>query len=166
MQNKTKYCPIIAKLLKKNNTSSHPRMREMMECVIEFLNVKEKIDIRLVCKMWNEVVMMKLSYLKKENYMNHVLSKYNNLKNLKSVDELGHTIYAKNTNDDYDSQININKDGEISTVGNSNTYLFDDSGHKYSRKKALATLITTKHYGLIKKKVGLGDLYKSKILKQ
>jgi hypothetical protein len=143
---KIKYCPIIAQMLKKNNSKLK---NPIIFSFLEFTNLNEQLNCRLVCKQWNEAVNKKLTFLGQEKFFNYVINK-NNFKR-KSID----SNCNNNSNENISSLLNINK----SVVNH-----FDNSDQKFSKKKVLAKLINSKNYALIKNKVTLGEMIKPRVL--
>jgi hypothetical protein len=62
---KLPYCPIISHYLKQNNntTLKKPILYEIFNC----LEYEEQLEVRLVCKQWNEIVRSIIPELQNEN---------------------------------------------------------------------------------------------------
>jgi hypothetical protein len=148
---KVKYCPLISNMLnKKNKKIKNP----IILSFIEYLTIYEKINIRSTCKQWNEIIKQKLPFLGKENYTNCVMNK--------NVISVGY-----NSNNSNNSHISNNMSDiyeENSNKFSKKDFYFENSDQKFSKKKVLVKLISSKNFNTIKSKISLGEMTKPKNL--
>jgi hypothetical protein len=178
---KIRYCPLISKILNKNNRKLK---KPIIYSFLEYLSFHEKIQIRTTCKQWNDIVKEKLPFLTQENFINCVMRKsVNNYVGRPSKDSnntnksTGVLGTYKKTNRKSLSNISMNSTG----VGNSNlnnnvpfmlngmnskteNFCFENSDKKFSKKKVLVKLINSKNFNTIKNKVILGEMTQSRNL--
>ncbi len=145
---KVEYCPIIAKMLKQNNMKIKS---PIVFSFLDYLNLYEKLVCRAVCRQWNELIKQKLPFLGKENFLECVLNK----STMTSYKKYLTTSHKKH---DYDSNIKSND------ININDRLLFDNSNQKFSKKKVLVKLISSKNFNLIKSKISLGEMTKAKNL--
>jgi hypothetical protein len=145
---KVEYCPIIAKMLKKNNMKIKS---PIIFSFIEYLNLYDKLVCRSVCMQWNELIKQKLTFLGKENFLECVLNK-STMTSFKKYITTSHKKQQNNSNIK-PNNTNIN-----------DRFFFENSDQKFSKKKVLVKLISSKNFNLIKSKVSLGEMTKAKNL--
>lgn len=146
---KVEYCPMISKMLKKNNMKIKS---PIVFLFVEYLNLYEKLFCRTVCKQWNELIKQKLPFLGQENFYDCVINK----------SKL--TSFKKYINNSHKKQnINLSNPHTISHNINDRSF-FENSDQKFSKKKVLVKLISSKNFNLIKSKISLGEMTKAKNL--
>jgi hypothetical protein len=149
---KIKYCPLVNKILfKKNRNLSKP----IIYSIAEFLNFYEKIKFRVLGKKWNEVIKQKLPFLTQENFINCVVL---NGKNVSKRKESNNYSINDKTKD------NSTLSKELNNINTEVSNLFENSNKKFSKKKVLIKLISSKNFNTIKNKVSLVQMTKSRIL--
>lgn len=177
---KIKYCPLISKILNKNNKKLK---NPIIYSFLEFLNFFEKIQTRIICKQWNRIIKEQHPFLNQENFINCVVGKSTNYigcnsqRNKKIYGTLGsykktnRKSLASNINN---SQVNISIENisynNIQTIQNNNSssyatnFGFENSDKKFSKKNVLVKLINSKYFNTIKSKVSLGEMTQSRNL--
>lgn len=135
-----KYCSFVSNMLSKNN--KYKIKQPAVLTIIDYLNIYEQLEVRVVSKMFNDCVKNKLDFLNSENLMSRSKIKLHSSNYKKEL----YKSYSMNMND---STTNIS---------------FNQSEEKFSRKKVLLNLISNKNFNTIKQRVELGRLTKSKNL--
>jgi len=151
---KVEYCPMISNMLKnKNKKIKSP----IVFSFVEFLDLFEKLYYRSVCKQWNEIIKQKLPFLGQENFLNCVINK-SAMTSFKKYLTNSHKKQNSYTNHQNITQSNFHNEKLTDRV------CFGNSDQKFSKKKVLIKLISSKNFNLIKSKVCLGEMTKAKIL--
>jgi hypothetical protein len=177
---KIKYCPLISKILNKNNKKLK---NPIIYSFLDFMNFFEKIQIRITCKQWNEIIKKQLPFLNQENFINCVVSKSTNyvgrdsLGNKKNIGVMGTykktnrkslasiTINTNTTNNSINNdQYNNLHAIENNNMSNMTSFGFENSDKKFSKKNVLVKLINSKNFNTIKNKVSLGEMTQSRNL--
>ena len=111
----------------------------MIYSFLDFFSFREKLSLRLACKMFNHCIMTTMTFLQNKNF---VAMNKNWLQNIKEKFD------------------NTNKKREKKSIENINnkTIIFDSSEKKFSKKKTLIKLINSKNFMNIKKQVRLGQM--------
>jgi hypothetical protein len=169
---KVKYCSLISQMIKKNNKKfTYP----LIYTVMEYFNVEEKLNFRLISKQWNEVAVQQMPYLKKSNFVNFIMNKQNedhkSLDSIKKSNNLSSGLKIKKIarkSISQNEEVNQGIRTLINTEGNnlnyhqssiqSDNFHFDNSNKKFSKKKVLVKLISSKNYNTIKSKISLGEM--------
>jgi hypothetical protein len=167
LNKKIKYCPIISKIIR---TSNNKRFKTpVINSISNYLNFYEQLEIRLISKKWNEIVKNNYQFLKNENFAMGMTGK-NWIKEIKikyNINKFQHEIFETN--------IANRSSNSCSSLLNKNIYNPDTdetfnnltiikSDQKYSKKKALVKLISSKNFNIIKNKISLGEMSKPKKL--
>jgi hypothetical protein len=142
--NKVKYCPLVANLLfKTNGKVKKPIIRNLMI----FLKNFEKLQCRLVSKMWNDCVEADLPFLKEENFMTNLPSKIN----------------IKNS---YKNEYRKSLSGETTRNSLNCSGFLNQSNEIFSKKRVLVKYINSKNFQTLKNKTELTELSRPKLLSQ
>ena len=154
---KIKYCSLISGMIKKNNKMKNKI--SMIFSIIEFLSLHEKLNIRIVCKQWNEISKQILSHIfSKENYLNCIINN-----NVSVPGAIRLSPYKKRSESSSSTKKvqNLNLKNEDKKNYENELY-FENSNKKFSKRKVLVKLINSKNFNTIKNKISLGDLTKSR----
>lgn len=84
---RVQYCPIVAKMMKNNNKKFK---NPILYVLMEFQSLQEKLNIRLVCKDWNDILKKNIKILQQEHFMvkNSLSNKYKLLASVHKRQEL------------------------------------------------------------------------------
>jgi len=159
---KIKYCTLVSEIIKKSNKlkikNSH------IFSVVEFLHLTEKLNIRIICKQWNEMVKLSLSHIfSKENYLNCIINNNISSSNTKILLELKKSKRRTDlTDSDKKCELTNLVNKEKIDDYNFSEFRFENSNKKFSKKKVLVKLINSKNFNTIKNKLILGEMTKSR----
>ena len=137
------FCPLIFEMLEQKNKKKFKPF--MIYSFLEFLSFREKLKVRLVCKLFNKCTYTKLSFLRNQNFIAMNKSWLEEVKNR-----------YDNSQKKYKTKPSRNSLEKVVT--------FDSSGGKFSKKNTLIKLINGKNYMNIKKQVSLGRMLQPKQL--
>ena len=131
-QKKVTYCPFIYELLR-NKNNKHVKAF-MVQTILPYLEFNDKIQIRLVSKVFNDCVKLSLPFLQNKNFV--TMNKYKLLKSINDENE--------NENENNNQHVHLQRRSF------SCNKMFS-SEKKYSKKNLLVKLINNENYMNVRK---------------